>query len=110
MSDAAIIISVNLPGKLGSLLKHTTKQNYSVKVTNPRTQQTEILTRKIRHTDRIPSKCIREIQISPRVLKGWIDGPPPRHIDLKKWKKLNDEQKIAAYVDTFDEGYGVKYE
>jgi hypothetical protein len=43
-------------------------------------------------------------------MKHWLEGPPPRHIELKKWKKLNNDQKTAAHVELFDEGYGVKYE
>ena len=107
--DSEIIISINLLGRLGSRVKHTTKQNYSVKVTGENGRP-EIITRKILHTNRTPSVCVKEIHISPFTIKNWVDGPCPRSIDLRRWKKFNSDQKIAAHVVEFDEGLGVKYE
>lgn len=107
--DSGITIRINLLGKLGSLLKHTTKQNYSIKVTNEKGRE-EILTRKILHTDRQSTLAVREFHISPMVLNKWITDSCPYWVKPQLWKKFTKEQKIQAYVSSFDEGFGVTYE
>lgn len=105
----SIIISVNLLGKLGSRVKHTTLQKYTAIISDKKVGSRAI-TKEILHTDRIPSKCMRKITIPSNVVKYWVEGPCPIWINIKKWKKLSSDQRINLYVSSFDEGYGVKYE
>lgn len=112
--ESGILISVNLPGRLGTRVEHTTYQKYTVETLSEKVkgqpQHPIIVTRNILHTNRTPSTCIREMHISPQVLTGWVEGPCPYQINLKLWKKMTQDQRIAARVALFDEGYGVKYE
>lgn len=104
-----ILITVNLPGKLGSRVKHTTKQNYTITVTD-KNDRTEAMTRSILHTNRELQSCTREMNISPMVIELWKKAPCPSWANPKTWKKLSGDQKIASFVSSFDIGYGVKYE
>lgn len=103
-----ITISIILPGRLGTRLPHTTKQNFSAKITG-KNNHPEILTAEILHTDRIPSDCVKKIRIPNSITTKWITEVPTWS-NVKSWKKFSDEQKLTLYVNSFDEGYGAYYE
>ena len=107
--EAEITITVHLKGVLGGPVKHTTKQVGKVDV-SPVGKAPEWITRKIKHTDRTPVPCARIVPISEATVTGWVKGEGPYWIKPQVWKSFNKKQKIAAYVASFDEGYGVSYE
>lgn len=107
--DSGILITVNLLGKIGPRVKHTTKQIYSADI-SPIGGKPEYMTRKIEHTDRGNLSATREMNISPDVVRYWQSSECPSWSGPKTWKKLTSEQRIQAYVARFDEGYGVSYE
>lgn len=108
--DTGLLISINLPGQIGPPVAHTTKQVFSCKMPITETDKSGILTRKIKHTNRGTQICTRELRISPAVVSHWKNGDCPIWADPRMWKKLNKEERVLAYVKTFDEGLGVKYE
>lgn len=105
--DSEIIISINLLGRLGSRVEHTTYQKYTVDTLDDKTHRPITITRNILHTNRTPSSCVKEIHISPAVIQKWITDPCPHWVKPQLWKKFGREQRIYAYVASFDEGYGV---
>lgn len=107
--DSGILITVNLLGKIGPRVKHTTKQVYSVDV-SPLGGKPEFMTRKIKHTNRVNLPATRKLNISPEVVQYWQSSECPFWAKPHIWKKLSKNQRVAAYVATFDEGYGVNYE
>lgn len=107
--DSGIVITVNLPGKIGPRVKHTTKQVYTADVT-PLGGKPEHMTRKIKHTNRVNLPAARKINISGEVVQFWQNSDCPFWARPHVWKKLNKTQKLQAYVATFDEGYGATYE
>lgn len=106
--DSGIVIAVNLLGNLGTRVRHTTFQTHSVEVTNA-AGKSQLVKVDILHTDRVPSRCVREIQIAPSVVALWKNSECPYWADNRIWKKFNAAQKIQAFVGRFDEGYGVSY-
>ena len=107
---SGIIVSVNLPGSLSGYVKHETMQQHSVKTRDLKRENDIVLTAQILHSDRVPQRCVRVINISPVVVKSWQIGLNPYWVTLKDWKKMSSEQRIASHVSRFDEGYGVSYE
>lgn len=109
MNSEGIVITTNLPGRLGAPLKHVTKQVFTVRLLSP-AGKVETLTRKILHTNREPLLASRKTIISSSVVSSWERGECPAWAKSQVWRKLNSKQRIAAYVETFNEGFGVSYE
>lgn len=107
--NSGIVISVNLPGRLEGAIKHVSTQTYSVKVFT-KEQKILTLTKDILHTDRQPTKCSRKINITPSIVALWVRSECPYWMQPKFWKNFSKTEKIQAFVNRFDEGYGVSYE
>jgi hypothetical protein len=107
MKDDITIIA-QLSGALNGCVKHTTEQVWSATITENHRPKT--ISKKILHTDRSTSPCTRVTKVSVIVVSRWLTEPGATRIDLKTWKKLSDTQKIQAYVNLFDEGYGVSWQ
>jgi len=107
--DAGLIIFINLPGQIGPMKKHDEKQTFSADV-SPIGAKPEILTRKIKHVDRGTQTCMKQLKIAASTVDFWKYGDCPIWADPKIWKKLSPNQRVFAYVQTFDEGYGVTFE
>lgn len=105
-----ITIKINLIGVIGPPVKHIHKQTVSVNVAPVGQSKPEMLTRKIKHTDRRPTVATKVTNISPQILNRWVFGDCPYWEDQKSWKKMSNEQRIESYVMRFDEGFGVTYE
>lgn len=103
------MITVNLPGRLGPPVKHTTEQKCAMRLLSPN-GTAEYISRKILHTDREPLPCIKQISISADVVSYWERGECPSWHKPQIWKKLNAKQRVDAYVATFSEGLGAFYE
>jgi len=108
--NSGIVISINLPGTIGHRSKHTTKQSYTVDVAPIGAKYPDLITRKILHTDPEVLPCSRKMHISPAVIQSWINESSPYWVKPQVWKKLNETQRIEAYIQTYDEGLGVTYE
>lgn len=106
--DSGIVITVNLLGNLGTRVRHTTIQAQSAEVINA-SGKPQLIKVDILHTDRVPSRCVRETEITPAVVAVWKNSECPYWADSRIWKKFNAAQKIQAFVGRFDEGYGVSY-
>ncbi len=96
-----LILTIKLPGKIGGPVAHTHTQS----VINPINNKYV----KIKHTNRSYQECYKKTTIPSETLELWSSDTPPSFIPSKVWKKLTEEQRIEAYVLSFDEGYGVDY-
>lgn len=105
--ETAIVVTVYLQGQLSGCVAHKSKQTYSVNVGNGKTSL--VITKEIEHTDRAEVECCRRTNVSLDAVKSWL-GDCPEWAQPKKWKTLSQKQRIAAFVQRFDEGYGVDFE
>lgn len=108
--ESGILLTVNLQGRVIGCVKHTTKQTVTVDVTPIGIKHTELMTRKIKHSDRIASSCVRKMRISSEVVAYWQSSECPYWSKESQWKNMNKKQRLEAYVKRFDEGFGVSYE
>lgn len=108
--ETSLILTINLLGNLSKRAAHTDKQTFSVNVTPLGVKKQVWLTRKIKHTDRKPVECSKKLNVSNAAVSYWKSDNCPDWVDFKVWRKLNSEERIAAHVQRFDEGYGVSYE
>ena len=101
---SAILITVNLQGVLGGRVKHTDTYKNAVKISD-----SEYMVKTITHSDRLVCPCQRVTRISEDVVESWAFGSCPEWLEDKKWKYMTPHQKIAQFVNRFDEGYGVNF-
>jgi len=97
-----IVLTVNLQGRLG---KTTEKQE----VVNVRKGEI-ILTKTINYKAKEECKCVRKTNISGEVIDSWIKGKAPHFIKEFIWKNMSKTQRLKAWVERFDEGFGVSYQ
>lgn len=108
--EAGILLTINLQGRVIGCVKHTTKQVVTVDVTPIGAKHQELMTRKIKHTDRVASICTKKLRISSDVVLGWQNGECPHWVKPTVWKNMNKKQKLESHLSRFDEGYGISYE
>lgn len=104
-----LVITVNLPGRIGSSVRHTETQTVRADISPAGSKRPIWGNKEIQHTDRGEQICYRKVNISPEVLEEWIGGKPPYHVKAHDWQKYNRARRIIAHVSSFDEGYGVEY-
>ena len=110
MEKIMITVTVNLKGRLGGPVKHTTRQTYSVKI-NPIVNKDPLKkTRKIKHTDREERSCVRKVYLSEEVVTEFQSSEPPYWVNKYNWNKMTRKQRLESYLERFDEGYGYSYE
>lgn len=97
-----IVLTVNLVGKLGKTVE---KQE----VVNIR-KGAVVLTKTIIYFGKEESKCVRKTNISGEVIDNWIDSKAPFFIKDFIWKNMSKPQRLKAWVERFDEGFGVSYQ
>ena len=97
-----IVLTVNLQGRLG---KATEKQE----VVNVRRGEI-VLTKTISYKSKEEQKCVRKTNISGEVVDSWIKGKAPHFIKEFLWKNMSKPQRLKAWVERFDEGFGVNYQ
>jgi len=96
-----IVLTVNLVGALGSNV---------IKTEVVKSKNGEIvLLKNITYLGKEESKCVRKTNISEEVVNGWLKTPP---YGIKEfiWKNMSRTQRLKAWVERFDEGYGVKFQ
>ena len=97
-----IVLTVNLVGRFGKAIE---KQE----VVNVR-KGGIVLAKTITYLGREESKCVRKTNISGEVVDGWIGGKSPFFIKEFIWKNMSKTQRLKAWVERFDEGFGVSYQ
>ena len=97
-----IVLTVNLVGTLGkNIIKEENVQNRHGEL---------LITKHIAYLGKEESKCVRKTNISGEVINGWIGGKSPFFIKEFIWKNMSKPQRLKAWVERFDEGFGVNYQ
>ena len=97
-----IVLTVNLVGRLGA---------DEIKTEAVKSRNGEVvLIKNISFKGRYPTKCTRKTNISEGVVAGWVGGKSPFFIKEFIWKNMSKPQRLKAWVERFDEGFGVTYQ
>lgn len=108
--ESSVIINVKLKGAIKGCVASVDKQTHYIKVPDPKNKKKTIsCIRKIIHTDRKETECIRSFTIVGEIVTSWIKECPSWEY-LDKWKTMTKKQKIRSYIQSYDEGFGVSYE
>lgn len=99
-----VIITTVLQGQISGKVKHVTKQRHSCQTDRG------TISRVIKHTDRTPVECTRRTNISSEVVQHWTSETCPEWENTKRWKSMNERQRLISHVIRFDEGLGVTFE
>ena len=97
-----VVLTVNLQGRLG---KATEKQE----VVNVRRGEI-ILVKTINYKSKEEHSCVRKTNISGEVVDSWIKGKAPHFVKEFLWKNMSKPQRLKAWVERFDEGFGVSFQ
>lgn len=97
-----IVLTVNLVGRLGANVIR--EQDIQVR------HGESLLTKHITYLGKEEAKCVRKTNISEEVIKGWIGNKSPFFIKEFIWKNMSKTQRLKAWVERFDEGYGVNFQ
>ena len=100
-----LIVTINLPGRIGGLTKHVNREKHTIKMQND-----VYISKVILHSDRGESTCFKKLNISEEILNMWCSDEVPSWSTNKKWKMLTNEQKVLSYVKGLDEGFGFSLE
>ena len=101
MSNGIILI-VNLQGRLGKTID---KQE----VVNVRKGEI-VLAKTINFKAKEETNCVRKTNISEEVVNSWISGKRPSFIKEFIWKNMSKPQRLKAWVERIDEGFGVSFQ
>lgn len=105
-----ILITVNLQGRINGSVKHADKQEVKVDISKVSDKFPKFIVKKIKHTDRGISPCVKKIKITEDILQYWQSNNCPYWEKSNHWKVLNKKQRIESYIKRFDEGFGVTYQ
>lgn len=97
-----IVLTVNLVGRLEANVVR--EQDIQVR------HGESLLIKHITYLGKEESKCVRKTNISGEVVDGWISGKSPFFIKEFIWKNMSKTQRLKAWVERFDEGFGVNYQ
>ena len=97
-----IVLIVNLVGKLGATIAK--EQDIQIR------HGESLLTRHISYLGKEETKCVRKTNISEEVIKGWVGNKSPFFVKEFIWKNMSKTQRLKAWVERFDEGFGVNYQ
>lgn len=97
-----IVLTVNLVGRLGTNVIR--EQDIQVR------HGESLLTKHITYLGKEETKCVRKTNISEEVIKGWIGNKSPFFVKEFIWKNMSKTQRLKAWVERFDEGFGVSYQ
>ena len=109
MENNGLVITVNLPGRIGGSVRHTSSQTIKTDISSEGSKRAVFADVEINHTDRPMLGCYRKINISSEVLDSWLDNKPPYFVKPQDWQRYDRTRRIIAYIANFDEGYGVDY-
>jgi hypothetical protein len=97
-----IILTVNLKGALGGVVNKE-------EVVNVRKGEI-VLSKTISFKGKEEQPCVRKTNISGDVVNSWISSKAPFFIKDFLWKNMSKQQRLKAWVERFDEGFGVNYQ
>lgn len=97
-----IILTVNLVGATGNPITKTE----AVKFRNADV----VLLKNITYRGKEEQKCVRKTNISEEVIRGWVGNKSPYFCNDFVWKKMSKTQRLKAWVERFDEGFGVSFQ
>ena len=97
-----IVLTVNLVGGLGANVIR--EQDIQVR------HGESLLTKHITYLGKEETKCVRKTNISEEVIKGWIGNKSPFFVKEFVWKNMSKTQRLKAWVERFDDGFGVQYQ
>ena len=97
-----IVLTVNLVGRLGANVIR--EQDIQVR------HGESLLTKHITYLGKEETKCVRKTNISEEVIKGWIGNKSPFFVKEFIWKNMSKTQRLKAWVERFDEGFGVTFQ
>lgn len=97
-----IVLIVNLPGKLGKTI--IKEQNIKVR------SGESLLIKHIVYSGKEETQCVRKTNISEEVVNEWIGKKAPFFIKDFLWKNMSKTQRLKAWVERFDEGFGVSFQ
>ena len=97
-----IVLIVNLQGKLGKTIE---KQE----VVSVRKGEI-ILAKTINYKAKEEQKCVRKTNISGEVISEWVGKKAPFFVKEFLWKNMSKTQRLKAWVERFNEGFGVSYQ
>ena len=97
-----IVLTVNLVGRLGSPIGK--EEDVNVR------HGEYLLTKHIAYLGKEESKCVRKTNISEEVVNGWVGSKSPFFIKEFIWKNMSKPQRLKAWIERFDEGFGVSYQ
>ena len=55
-------------------------------------------------------KCVRKTNISEEVVNSWVSSKAPHFVKDFIWKNMSKAQRLKAWVERFDEGFGVSFQ
>lgn len=120
-----IVLTVNLQGRLGERKSNSSSRNmqrrilaspYEYGVSKNGKPTGNYITPKGHFSapnNFVPmeeQKCVRKTNISGEVIDGWISNKAPFFIKDFIWKNMSKPQRLKAWVERFDEGFGVTYQ
>ena len=97
-----IILIVNLQGKLGQSVTKTE----AVKVRSGE----HVLIKSVEFLGKEETKCVRKTNVSEDVVNSWISSKAPHFVKDFIWKNMSKTQRLKAWVERFDEGFGVSFQ
>lgn len=97
-----IVLTVNLVGRLGA----NVIREQDIKVRHGES----LLTKHIIYLGKEETKCVRKTNISEEVIKGWIGNKSPFFVKEFIWKNMSKTQRLKAWIERFDEGFGVSFQ
>ena len=107
---SAIILTINLRGSIGGPKKHVDKQVISINVAPLGSKSPEIITRKIKHTDRGETPCCRKMKLSEELVYEFENSECPHWEKPHHWKQLSKKQRLESHLKRYDEGLGISYD
>jgi len=118
-----VIITVNFQGTLSSQVSNVSSKKMRSKIlTSPFEKGINTSTGRQYITpaghykapgiykERLQKMCTRKTNISEEICNDWINSKCPFFVKEYNWKKMSDEQRIEAYAQRFNEGFGITVE
>lgn len=108
--SSALLLTINLKGRVQGPKKHTTKQVVTVDITPMGSKYPEFMTKKIRHTDRSETECTRKMRISEETVREFENSECPHWEKPSVWKSFTKTQKLVSHLKRYDEGFGFSFD
>lgn len=105
-----VLLTINLKGNLSGFKKHVDNQIVTVDVSEVGAKHPNFISRKIKHSDRYPSECVRKVRVSEEVVNEWNKPDCPHWEKPAQWKSMSKDQRFKSHINRYDEGFGVKYD